>query len=420
MLPFSRMKKNVFLWALYDFANSIIMIVFLFYFSQWLVVDNGRPDWWYNATLIVSSLLFIITAPIAARRLDLTGTKLAGVQFFSLTMTTFYVLTAFITLFVPSYVLLATILFTLATYFYLMSFVYYTPMMNDLTTDKNRGWVSGLGLGANYAGQVIGLIATLPFATGAISLFGAPGRAQTFVPAIILFAISALPLLLWYKEKAAERTPVKTHVREELREVARTVKTVFSIKNFLLLFVAYLLFSDALLTFSNNFPIFLEKVFGAPDDMKTYLTAGILTLSGVGSLVFGKISDKTGTRSALTLVLSFWIVFFPVLAFAPSLQVAAIVCLVAGLFFGPVWGISRAMVSELTPRETEARAFGFYTLAERFATFIGPITWSAILVATSNSGNASYSYALVGMSILTLLGLIVIRKIQPTKKETEI
>ena len=46
------MRKNIFLWALYDFANSIIMIVFLFYFSQWLVVDSGKPDWWYNATLI--------------------------------------------------------------------------------------------------------------------------------------------------------------------------------------------------------------------------------------------------------------------------------------------------------------------------------------------------------------------------------
>lgn len=413
------MKMNVLQWTLYDFANSIIMIVFLFYFSQWLVVDNGRPDWWYNATLVVSSLLFVVTAPTAARRLDVTGAKLAGVRCFSLAMTTFYVLTAFVTLFVPSYVLLATVLFTLATYFYLMSFVYYTPMMNDLSTDKNRGWISGLGLGANYAGQVVGLVATLPFATGAISLFGAPGRAQTFVPAILLFVVSALPLLVWYKEAATNQTLKMTTARHELREVAQTVKTVFSIKNFSLLFVAYLLFSDALLTFSNNFPIFLEKVFNATDDVKTYLTAGILTLSGVGSLIFGKVSDKIGTKTALTIVLCFWIIFFPVLAFAPSLSVAAVVCLVAGLFFGPVWGISRTMVSELAPRETEARAFGFYTLAERFATFIGPITWSAILVATANRGNTSYSYALVGMGVLTLLGLIVIRKIQPTRTESK-
>ena len=27
-------KKKLFLWALYDFANSIIFVNFLFYFSQ--------------------------------------------------------------------------------------------------------------------------------------------------------------------------------------------------------------------------------------------------------------------------------------------------------------------------------------------------------------------------------------------------
>ena len=41
-------KKNIFFWTLYDFANSIVAIVFFLYFSQWLVVDKGVPDFWYN------------------------------------------------------------------------------------------------------------------------------------------------------------------------------------------------------------------------------------------------------------------------------------------------------------------------------------------------------------------------------------
>ncbi|MEK7129223.1 MAG: MFS transporter [Patescibacteria group bacterium] len=410
------MKKNIFLWSLYDFANSIIMIVFLFYFSQWLVVDSGKPDWWYNATLVISSLLFILTAPVAGQRLDVTGRKIAGVRVMSVIMFIFFLLTALVTLFTPSQALLATTLFTLAMYFYLMSFVYYTPMINDLSTDVNRGWVSGLGLGGNYAGQVFGLLVTLPFATGAIELFGAPGRAQTLIPAIILFAIFALPLLLKYKETVAERVIAKMNVGDEYAKVFQTTKTVFSIRNLSLLFIAYFIFSDALLTFANNFPIFLEKVFSATDSIKTYLTAGILTLSGVGSLIFGKMADKKGTKFTLSVLLTFWIIFFPALAFAPSLTVAAVICLIAGLFFGPVWSVSRAMVAEFTPRGIEGRSFSFYTLAERFATFVGPIMWSVILVATAKSGNASYSYALVGMGVLLLLGFLVVRKIKSERK----
>lgn len=406
------MRKNIFLWALYDFANSIIMIVFLFYFSQWLIVDSGKPDWWYNATLIGSSLLFILTAPVAGQRLDVTGRKLAGVRVTSVIMLIFYLSTALVMLFVPAQAFLATILFTLAMYFYLMSFVYYTPMINDLSTNTNRGWISGLGLGANYVGQVFGLLVTLPFATGAIKLFGAPGRAQTLVPAIILFAIAAFPMLLKYKETTIKQIDTKINIKKEYAKVFQTIKTVFSIRNLAPLFIAYFLFSDALLTFSNNFPIFLEKVFSASDSVKTYLSVGILTLAGVGSLIFGKIADKKGTKFTLSILLIFWIIFFPVLAFAPSLTIAVVICLIAGLFFGPVWGVSRAMVSEFTPREIEARSFSFYTLAERFATFIGPIMWSIILVATAGSGRTSYSYALVGLGVLVLLGLLVLRKIK--------
>ncbi len=405
------MKRNIFLWSLYDFANSIIMIVFLFYFSQWLVVDSGKPDWWYNATLIISSLLFIVTAPVAAQRLDVTGRKLAGVRSFSFLMVLFFMLTALIVLFAPAFTLLATVVYTLAMYFYLMTFVYYTPMINDLSNDKNRGWISGLGFGANYLGQVFGLLVTLPFATGSIELFGAPGRGQTFIPALILFAIFALPLLFKYKEVVREQPVEKLNIKKEYASIFETIKLVFSVRNFLLLFVAYLLFSDALLTFANNFPIFLERVFSASDSVKTYITAGILTFSGLGSLLFGKISDRFGTKITLSFLLIFWTIFFPVLAFAPSLSVATVICLIAGFFFGPVWGVSRAMVSQSTTKEAEARSFSFYTLAERFATFIGPITWSAILVATASTGNASYSYALIGLGILVLCSFFIIRKI---------
>jgi UMF1 family MFS transporter len=356
-----------------------------------------------------------LTAPVVAQRLDVTGRKLAGVRVTSILMFIFYLSTALVVLFMPSQALLATVFFTLALYFYIMSFVYYVPMINDLSTDANRGWVSGLGMGANYIGQVFGLLVTLPFATGAIKLFDAPGRAQTLIPAIILFAIAALPLLLKYKETAVERVITKMSISGEYAKVFQTAKAVFSIRNLSLFFIAYFLFSDALLTFSNNFPIFLEKVFSASDSVKTYLTAGILTLSGVGSLIFGKMADKKGTKYTLSIILAFWIVFFPMLAFVPSFTVAVIICLIAGLFFGAAWGVSRAMVSELTPREIEARSFSFYTLAERFATFIGPIMWSVILVATAKSGSASYSYALVGMGALVIIGLVVVRKIKSAR-----
>jgi len=69
-------RKNIFLWTLYDFANSITTIVFFLYFSQWLVVDKGVPDFWYNMIFTASSVLLLLTAPVLGSIADKTIGKL--------------------------------------------------------------------------------------------------------------------------------------------------------------------------------------------------------------------------------------------------------------------------------------------------------------------------------------------------------
>lgn len=409
------MRRNIYLWALYDFANSIIMIVFLFYFSQWLVVDSHKPDWWFNATLIVSSILFILTAPVIGQRLDITSRKLSGVRWTTALIFGTYLATTGIVLFAPSHVFLATALSMFALYFYLVSFVFYTPMLNDISDETNRGYISGLGQGFNYAGQVIGLLITLPFATGAIYLFGTAGRPQTLLPATILFGIFALPMMIWFKEKESPSALDKISIRDEYAKIFHTIRQILSNRNLIFLLLGYFLFSDALLTFSNNFPLFLEKVYGASDAVKTYLTAGILTLSAVGSIILGKISDKKGSKRTLIWLIVCWAILFPVIAFAPSFKLVIIACLVAGLLFGAMWGISRSMVAEITHRSVEASSFSFYILAERFATLIGPITWSVVLASTASLGKISYSYAILSMGVLVFLSFFFIRKIKVLK-----
>lgn len=377
------------------------------------MVDSGKPDWWFNAILAGSSSLFVITAPILGRRLDYSQKKLSGVRITTLITFLLFSGTAIVTLFAPTYVLSAALLYACGLYMYLLSFIYYTPMLNDISGTANRSFVSGLGTGANYAGQVIGLLITLPLATGAIYLFGATGRAQTLLPAAILFGILAAPLLFWFKDGPSQTRVGRESFREELSGVRNTLTLIFANKNLAFLLLAYFLFSDALLTFSNNFPLFLEKVHNASDSVKTYLTAGILSLSVIGAILGGSIADKKGGVRTLFWLLLSWVVLFPALAFAPSFSLVVVICLVAGIFFGPTWGVSRALVSEFSAKELSASSFSFFILMERFATFAGPIVWSIVLAATASQGARSYSYAIVGMGALVFISLFFIRRISP-------
>ena len=63
-------RKSVVLWCLYDFATSIAVMVFIVYFSQWLVVENHVADIWYNFIFVGASLLLAVTVPLAAIRAD--------------------------------------------------------------------------------------------------------------------------------------------------------------------------------------------------------------------------------------------------------------------------------------------------------------------------------------------------------------
>jgi MFS family permease len=58
------------------------------------------------------------------------------------------------------------------------------------------------------------------------------------------------------------------------------------------MFLAYFFYSDALLTFSDNYPLYLEKVHAIPDVQKSILTAIILLCASISAATTGKLADK--------------------------------------------------------------------------------------------------------------------------------
>ncbi|MBP6910670.1 hypothetical protein KBC03_03640 [Patescibacteria group bacterium] len=138
------MRKNIALRALYDFANSMVMIIFLFYFSQWLVVEHGVPEIWYNVTLIAGSVLFIIFAPYLGKLVDQGASKIKGLRLRTIISIILYGIVGAMALRTPQYIVAITIIYSLALAAYLLCFVYYTPMLADLAEKQgNNAQVSG-------------------------------------------------------------------------------------------------------------------------------------------------------------------------------------------------------------------------------------------------------------------------------------
>lgn len=408
-------RKNIFLWTLYDFANSIAVIVFFLYFSEWLVIDNGVSDFSYNMIFTIGSFLLLLTAPILGSIADKNGRHQNYLN--KITLLTFFCFlgASIVALFFSKEIFLAALFFLLANYFYQFSFVFYNALLHDIAPPEKWGKISGIGQASNWLGQLVGLLVTLPLAGGTIYLFGEVGRAQTFLPSVILFFILALPMLLFFKLPKKETSHEKIDLKKEYKSQWRQFKELVKEPNMKYFLLAYFFFNDAIITAMNNFPIFLENVFQIPDDTKSMLLLGILITSAIGAYFSGLMTDKIGLRKTLLYIIGGWTVIFPLLGIITNFSLFVALTIVMGFLFGSIWTVTRATMTALTPKDKLNFGFSFYTLAERVSTFLGPLVWGIISTLLISYGPLRYRIAIIFMALFIGIGFYFVRKVEIKK-----
>ena len=405
-------KRNLFLWILYDFANSLVSIVFFLYFSQWIVIDRGVSDLYFNLTLTISALLLLFTVPITETLLDKYFRRITGLRYTTVLTVIFYRICALLAIF--NIEIFALVFFTLGLYFYLLSFTFYTPLINDISKPEKRGIVSGLGITANYLGQFIGLLIALPFSNGTLSLFGSAARAETLLPSVLAFFILSLPMLIFFKEPKKESS--KLMFKSGIKEMIYETKLLFSLSSVGFFLLAYFLFNDAILTASNNFPIFLEQVWHVSDTTKTYILLGILITSAIGGTLSGYIADKLGHKRTLIFILTGYIFILPFLGLINNFTLFVISTTALGLWYGSTWTVSRSVMSYLAPKGKHNLAFAYFGLAERASSFIGPIVWGLVVSNLISIGSYRYRIATLAVTGIIILGLFALLKVKDDRK----
>ncbi len=409
-------KRNVFLWILYDFANSIVSIVFFLYFAQWIVIDRGVPDLYFNLTFTISAILLLFTVPFTGTLLDKFLRRITGLRYTTIFTVLFYGICALFA--ISNNAVGSLIFFTLGLYAYLLSFTFYTPLINDISKQEKRGLISGLGISANYLGQIAGLLIALPLSTGSLSFFGSAPRAETLLPSVLIFFILSLPMLILFKEPKRPKEKLRLGLR--FKEMITETKLLFSLSSVSLFILAYFLFNDAILTASNNFPIFVEQVWKISDTIKTYILLGILITSAIGGTLSGFIADKFGHKRTLMFILAGWVIILPFIGFINNFTLFVIATTIMGLWFGSNWTVSRSVMSYIAPKGKHNLAFAYFGLAERASSFIGPIIWGLIVTNLVSIGSYRYRIAVLAVTGFIILGLIALSRVKDDRKEKEV
>jgi MFS transporter, UMF1 family len=132
-------------------------------------------------------------------------------------------------------------------------------------------------------------------------------------------------------------------------------------------------------------------------------------MSAVGSILAGWLGDKIGAFKTLKLILFGWVITLPILALSTNFLVVAIVSPIMGLLIGSVWTVTRAYLTTVFSKEHMGYGFSFYTIMERFASIVGPLTWGGI-IWFMHSEPVAYRVAAGSMTVFIIIGLLILYK----------
>lgn len=401
--------REVWAWAMYDFANSgyttvVITAIFNAYF---VAVVAGNQPWGtfaWTAALALSYALIMLMAPLVGAYADLHAAKK---KLLLISTVGCVVFTAALALVGPGQIWLAIPLIALSNFFYGSGENLIAAFLPELARGRALGKVSGWGWSLGYLGGLVSLGACLVYVDWA----EAHGRqAADFVPVIMLitaalFALASLPTFLFLKERAIPQTHARYHlIREAYTRLGQTLRHAARYRDLRRFLVCTLFYQAGIQAVISLAAIYAQQAmhFSTRDTILLIFVVNIT--AAIGAFAFGYLQDRIGHIQTIALTLVLWIVMVLLAWGAQGPPMFWLAANLAGIAMGASQSAGRALVGLLSPAKRRAEFFGLWGLAVKFSSILGPITYG--LASWLSRGDhrlailVTGSYFVVGLMLL--------------------
>ena len=403
-------KREVFGWAMYDFANSgYTTVVLTAVFSAYFVgVVAGGADWAtlaWTLAISASSLIVMLTMPAIGAYADLRAAKK---RLLALSTTGCVLATAALALAGPGDVWLAVAALVLSLTFYSYGESLIAAFLPELARDDAMGRMSGWGWSFGYLGGMLALGLGLVYVSAAQSR-GEPATA--FVPVVMLitaaiYGMASLATFALLRERAtpAPESSVEAGMaglKGSLQRLAQTWKQALRYRDlrwFLACCVCYQAGISVVITLA---AVYAGQVLGFKQ-ADTMLLVFMVNIAAVaGAFAFGYWQDRAGYKLSLAFTLVGWLLMTMLAGFATGPAMFWAAAVIAGLCMGASQSAGRAITGLLTPPDRKAEFFGLWSFATNLAVVVGPLTYGLITLLTG--GN--HRMAILSTSLFFVGGL---------------
>ena len=355
----------------------------------------------------LASLVVALLAPLLGAIADRAGRRKRTLLIFTALG---IVMTAGLTVAASGQWLLALALYVGASIGFAAGNSLYDSLLVDVTSSDHYDQVSAYGFSLGYIGGAL-LFTLNVLMVSAPERFGLADASEaarvSFFSVALWWALFTVPLITWVREERSVAPPARVAIRDGVRELAATLRSLRAQREIWLFLVAYWLYIDAVYTI-----IKMAVDFGLSLGLTTQdLILAILVTNYVGfpsALVFGWIGRRWGPRAGLYLALCVYVLATLGAAFIQTAAQFYALAIAVGLVQGGVQSLSRSLFARLIPPGKTGEYFGFYNMLGKFAAIIGPV-----LVGVVALWSGSQRIGLLSILVLLLAGLGLLTRVRP-------
>jgi UMF1 family MFS transporter len=401
-------QREVWSWAMYDFANSgYTTVVITAVFNAYFVAEvAGRAPWAtfaWTAALAVSYALIVLTAPVigawadahAAKKRLLAATTIGCVLF-----------TAGLATVGSGDLALGIALVILSNFFFGTGENLVASFLPELAKGEAMGKVSGWGWGLGYLGGLLVLGICLAYITHAQGQ-GAPATEFVRVAMLItagIFAAASLPTFLFLRERAVPVAGAADILKSAFARVAGTLGHARRYAD-LWRFLACLVFYQAgIQTVIALAAVYAQEAMGFNTRDTIMLILVVNVTAAIGAFGFGHVQDRLGHVRTLALTLCGWLLAVVLAWMAEGAALFWVVANLVGLCMGSTQSAGRALIGYLSPPARTAEFFGLWGFAVKLSSILGPLTYGAVTWIT----HGNHRVAMLCTGVFFVIGLAIL------------
>lgn len=431
-------KRQIWSWALYDFANSAfttLVVTFIYgtYFTKSIAETEILGTQYWSWAISITAIVVALFSPFLGALADNVGSR-KKIMLWS----TLVCIVATALLFFPQngQVFFALILFVIANVAFEFGTVFCNAYLPELASENRFGRVSGLAWGLGYVGGLIALVLALVFLVQTDSpLFGLSKEHGENIRATNLlvafwFTLFSLPFFIWIKDSDKHSKQSNSELaRASYSQILNTLKTVSSYKNIFRFLLARLVYNDALITIFAFGGIYAATTIGFTFEEIIILGIVLNVMAGIGAILFGFLDDGKGSVNVIGWSIIFLIIASLIAFVAPELPgllqyifggnaipnwftsklLFWIAAILIGFFSGPNQSASRSYMARITPSEKRNEFFGLYAFSGKMTAFLGPF-----LFGLATTYYQTQQAGLVVVCTLFILGYMLLKRLSNT------